>query len=73
MPQPHHPDHEDIPHPSIETRSRFPKDDALRAKGFAIFDRRKGLPARWRDRDGLIWLENEALELIGWKKTPPNR
>lgn len=53
----------DIPegHGWAETSDRCPRDRLLRACGFTIHSRRRGLPALWQ-RQGKVWTELEAIE-----------
>jgi len=53
----------DIPHPSRETRERFPTDEKLRAWGFRLKARPdKGEPI-W-ELDGMKFTQTEALILV---------
>ncbi len=59
-----HPDHEDHgPSSWAAQHSRYAVDDRLRRHGWAIHQRKKGLPVLWT-KDGRVLTEAEALEEI---------
>jgi hypothetical protein len=59
-----HIDHEDHGHPSQSTAGRFPEDQALRRRGYAIAARPKGREPVWL-LHGVRFTQSEALAREG--------